>query len=72
MILRGDLSMEEGTAGLYLDAAQVEGNISLQSVRGYVSAEGLTLKGTLKVEKANLKELNIAKARVEGNMELSK
>jgi hypothetical protein len=34
MILRGDLSMEEGTAGLYLGAAQVEGNISLQGVRG--------------------------------------
>jgi hypothetical protein len=54
MILRGDLSMEEGTAELYLGAAQVEGNISLQSVRGDVNAEGLTLKGTLKVEFANL------------------
>jgi hypothetical protein len=71
MILRGDLSMEEGTAGLYLGAAQVEGNISLQSVRGNVRAKGLTLKGTLKVEKANLKHLHIKEARVEGNMELS-
>jgi cytoskeletal protein CcmA (bactofilin family) len=71
MILRGDLSMEEGTAVLNLDAAQVEGNISLQSVRGDVSAEGLTLKGTLKVEFAKFGELYIAKARVEGNMELS-
>jgi cytoskeletal protein CcmA (bactofilin family) len=71
MILRGDLSMEEGTAALYLDAAQVEGNISLKSVRGYVSAEGLTLKGTLKVESANFGALYIAKARVEGNIELS-
>jgi hypothetical protein len=53
--------MEEGTAGLYLDAAQVEGNISLQSVRGDVSAEGLTLKGTLKVEFAKFGELYIAK-----------
>jgi hypothetical protein len=34
-------------------------------------AEGLTLKGTLKVEKANLKHLHIKEARVEGNMELS-
>jgi cytoskeletal protein CcmA (bactofilin family) len=71
MILRGDLSMEEGTAGLHLDAAQVEGNISLQSVRGDVSAEDLTLKGTLKVEETNLEALDIARARVEGNMELS-
>jgi hypothetical protein len=71
MILRGDLSMEEGTAVLNLGAAQVEGNISLQSVRGDVSAEGLTLKGTLKVGNANLKYLSITKARVEGNMELS-
>jgi len=36
-----------------------------------VRAKGLTLKGTLKVEKANLKDLNITEARVEGNMELS-
>jgi len=72
MILRGDLSMEGGTAKLYLWAAQVEGNISLQRVRGDVWAEGLTLKGTLKVEKANLEHLNITEARVEGNMELSK
>jgi cytoskeletal protein CcmA (bactofilin family) len=64
--------MEEGTAVLNLDAAQVEGNISLQSVRGDVSAEGLTLKGTLKVEFAKFGELYIAKARVEGNVELSK
>jgi hypothetical protein len=71
MILRGDLSMKEGTAALYLRAAQVEGNISLQSIRGDVSAEDLTLKGTLKVENANLKELNITEARVEGNMELT-
>jgi cytoskeletal protein CcmA (bactofilin family) len=71
MILRGDLSVEEGTAELNLRATQVEGNISLESVRGDVRAEGLTLKGTLKVEKANLKELNITEARVEGNMELS-
>lgn len=72
MILRGDLSMEEGTAELNLGAAQVEGNISLQSVRGDVNAEGLTLKGTLKVEFANFGTLYIANARVEGNMELSK
>jgi cytoskeletal protein CcmA (bactofilin family) len=71
MILRGDLSMEEGTAKLNLDAAQVEGNISLQSVRGDVRAKGLTLKGTLKVVKANLTYLDIREARVEGNMELS-
>ena len=77
MILRGDLRVEEGTARLILDAAQVEGNISLQSVRGSVWAEGLTLKGTLKVKNANLKDLNILKglnieeARVEGNVELS-
>jgi len=71
MILRGDLSMEEGTAELYLRAAQVEGNISLQSVRGDVWARGLTLKGTLKVGNANLKYLSITEARVEGNMELT-
>jgi len=64
--------MEEGTAELNLGAAQVEGNISLQSVRGDVSAEGLTLKGALEVEKANLNQLNIKEARVEGNIELSK
>jgi cytoskeletal protein CcmA (bactofilin family) len=71
MILRGDLSMQEGTAELNLGAAQVEGNISLQSVRGDVNAEGLTLKGTLKVEFANFGTLYIEKARVEGNMELT-
>jgi hypothetical protein len=72
MILRGDLRMEEGTAELNLDAAQVEGNISLKGVEGAVHAGDLTLKGTLEVEKANLKHLNITEARVEGNMELSK
>ena len=36
-----------------------------------MSAEGLTLKGTLKVEFAKFGELYIAKARVEGNMELT-
>jgi len=71
MILRGDLRMEEGTAGLYLDAAQVEGNISLKGVGETVYAGGLTLKGTLKVEKANLEALFIWEARVEGNVELS-
>lgn len=71
MILRGDLSMEEGTAELCLDAAQVEGNISLKGVEGAVHAGDLTLKGTLEVEKANLKHLNITEARVEGNMELT-
>jgi len=72
MILRGDLSMEEGTAELYLRAAQVEGNISLKGVGGAVHARDLNLKGTLKVEKANLKDLSIKEARVEGNMELTK
>jgi hypothetical protein len=72
MILRGDLSMEEGTAEINLGAAQVEGNISLKGVGGAVHAGDLTLKGTLEVEKANLKDLNITEARVEGNMELSK
>jgi cytoskeletal protein CcmA (bactofilin family) len=72
MILRGDLSMEEGTAELYLRAAQVEGNISLKEVEGEVRAGDLTLKGTLKVERANLGDLNITEARVEGNVELSK
>jgi hypothetical protein len=71
MILRGDLRMEEGTAELNLDAAQVEGNISLKGVEGAVHAGDLTLKGTLEVEKANLKHLNITEARVEGNMELT-
>jgi hypothetical protein len=71
MILRGDLSMEKGTAELYLRAAQVEGNISLKGVGGAVHARDLTLKGTLEVEKANLKHLYITEARVEGNMELS-
>ena len=47
MILRGDLSMKEGTAALYLRAAQVEGNISLKGVGGAVHARDLTLKGTL-------------------------
>jgi len=64
--------MEEGTAELYLRAAQVEGNISLKGVGGAVHARDLTLKGTLEVEKANLKHLYITEARVEGNMELSK
>jgi cytoskeletal protein CcmA (bactofilin family) len=72
MILRGDLSMKEGTAWLYLRAAQVEGNISLKGVEGVVLAGDLTLKGTLEVEKANLKYLKITEARVEGNVELSK
>lgn len=71
MILRGDLRMEEGTAALNLWAAQIEGNISLQRVSGDVWAGGLTLKGTLKVEKAYLEYLNITEARVEGNVELS-
>jgi hypothetical protein len=34
-------------------------------------AEDLTLKGTLKVEETNLEALDIARARVEGNVELS-
>jgi hypothetical protein len=71
MILRGDLSMEEGTAELNLWAAQIEGNISLQRVGGDVRAGGLTLKGTLKVKKAYLETLVIEEARVEGNVELS-
>jgi hypothetical protein len=73
MILRGDLSMKEGTAELYLWAAHIEGDISLQGVRGGIMrAEDLTLEGTLKVEETNLEALDIARARVEGNMELSK
>jgi cytoskeletal protein CcmA (bactofilin family) len=71
MILRGDLRMEEGTAELNLWAAQIEGNISLQRVGGDVWAGRLTLKGTLKVEKAYLEALVIEEARVEGNVELS-
>jgi hypothetical protein len=72
LILRGDLSMKEGTAELYLWAAHIEGDISLQGVRGgSMRAEDLTLKGTLKVEETNLEALDIARARVEGNMELS-
>ncbi len=72
MILRGDLSMEKGTAEHYLWAAHIEGDISLQGVRGGIMrAEDLTLKGTLKVEETNLEALDIARARVEGNMELS-
>jgi len=71
MILRGDLRMEEGTAELNLWAAQIEGNISLQRVGGDVRAGRLTLKGTLKVEKAYLEDLDITEARVEGNVELS-
>jgi hypothetical protein len=63
--------MEEGTAELYLRAAQVEGNISLKGVGEAVYAGDPTLKGTLKVEKANLEHLNITEARVEGNVELS-
>ena len=71
-ILRGNLSMEKGTAELYLWAAHIEGDISLQGVRGGIMrAEDLTLKGTLKVEETNLEALDIARARVEGNMELS-
>ncbi len=72
MILRGDLSMEKGTAELYLWAAHIEGDISLQGVRGGIMrAEDLTLKGTLKVEETNLEALDIARARVEGKMGLS-
>ena len=62
--------MKKGTAALYLRAAQIEGNISLQGFRGDVWADGLTLKGTLKVEFAEFGALVIAEARVEENMEL--